>query len=263
MFIFLHHCLHLYPGGGTMAVAFFFVLGGFSMTLGYRNRIISKEFSYKEYLSRRVTKFYPLHWICLVLAIPFTLGIFKWTHVPVFILNAGLLHTLLPLEKLIFSYNAVSWYLADTMFFAVVFPIILKGIVAASLKGKGLIAFLMTIVYVVVAMLIPKEMYHAVLYASPYMRLMDFVLGIYLALVYLKLKEHQSFKWNNAVSQIVVFSLIALLVVESCLLSETATLFAPVYWIPMALLIFIASLSDRIGGGKIFYKTNICYALAS
>ena len=55
-------------------------------------------------------------------------------------------------------------------------------------------------------------------------------------------------KRNNAVCQIAIVSLIVLLVVESCLLSENATLFAPVYWIPVALLILIASLSERVGG---------------
>lgn len=59
LFIFFHHCLDLYPGGGTMAVTFFFVLGGFSMALGYRDRIMSSSFKYKDYLIRRCIKFYP------------------------------------------------------------------------------------------------------------------------------------------------------------------------------------------------------------
>lgn len=53
LFIFFHHCLHLYPGGGTMAVAFFFVLGGFAMTLGYKDKIMKEDFNYKQYLTRR------------------------------------------------------------------------------------------------------------------------------------------------------------------------------------------------------------------
>lgn len=50
LFIFFHHCLNIYPGGGSMAVAFFFVLGGFSMTLGYKERVLNSEFSYKQYM---------------------------------------------------------------------------------------------------------------------------------------------------------------------------------------------------------------------
>ena len=43
LFIFFHHCLGLYPGGGSMAVAFFFVLGGYSMTLGYKDKVIKPD----------------------------------------------------------------------------------------------------------------------------------------------------------------------------------------------------------------------------
>jgi len=261
-FIFFHHCLKIYPGGGSMAVTFFFVLGGFAMTLGYKDKITREDFNYRQYLTRRCIKFYPLHWLCLFAILPLFVLSFSWKQIPILALNAALLQTWIPLKGVYFSFNAVSWYLADTMFFAIVFPFILKWIVAASPKGRGLIAALMAVVYVAVTMLIPEEKYHAILYISPYMRLMDFVLGIFLALGYLNLKESQSFKWNSTVSQIVIFSLIALLVVESCLLSETATLIAPVYWIPVALLILIASLSERVGGGR-FYETNGYSVLAN
>lgn len=173
---------------------------------------------------------------------------FTWLDVPKLALNAVLLQTWVPIQKWYFSFNWVSWYLANTMFFAVVFPFIFKWIAGASPKGKGLIAALIAIIYVMVV--IPEEKYHAILYISPYTRLSDFVFGIYLALGYLKLKERPLEKWNNIVNQIVVISLIVLLVVESCVLSENATLFAPVYWIPVALLILVASLSERVGGAN-------------
>ena len=248
LFIFFHHCLHLYPGGGTMAVTFFFVLGGFAMTLGYKDKITSEDFNYKQYLTRRCIKFFPLHWLCILAVMPLALLSFTWLDVPKLALNAALLQTWVPIQEWYFSFNWVSWYLANTMFFAVVFPLVFRWIAGASPKGKGLIAVVMAIIYVVVALLVPEEKYHAILYISPYMRLSDFVFGIYLALGYLKFKERPLDKWNNIVSQIVVVSLMVLLVVESCVLSESATLFAPVYWIPVALLILVASLSERVGG---------------
>ncbi len=250
LFIFFHHCLGLYAGGGTMAVTFFFILGGFAMTLGYKDKIDGKNFNYKQYLARRCLKFYPLHWLCIIAVMPLALLSFSWVDVPKLFLNAALLQTWIPINKVYFSFNWVSWYLADTMFFAVVFPFLLKWIVGASPKGRCVIAILMTIVYILVAVTIPEEKYHAILYISPYMRLMDFVLGIFLALSYFKIKDQSLIKWNSTLCQIVVFSLIALLVVESCLLSENARLFAPVYWIPVAALILIASLSERNGGGQ-------------
>ena len=86
----------------------------------------------------------------------------------------------------------------------------------------------MGIVYILVASLIPEDKYHAVLYISPYMRLMDFVLGIYLAIGYLKIKEITLIKKNITLCQVITGSLIAILVVESCLLPDDAKLFAPV-----------------------------------
>ena len=250
LFIFFHHCLHLYPGGGTMAVTFFFVLGGFALTLGYKDKIVSKDFDYKQYLTRRCIKFYPLHWLCILAVMPLALLSFRWLDVPKLMLNAALLQTWVPIPKWYSSFNWVSWYLANTVFFAVVFPFVFRWIASASPKGKGLIAAVMAIIYMVVAVMIPEEKYHAILYISPYMRLMDFMFGIFLALGYLKLKDRSMEKWNNAVCQIAIVSLIVLLVVESCLLSENATLFALVYWVPVALLILVASLSERVGGGQ-------------
>lgn len=181
---------------------------------------------------------------------PLALLSFTWLDVPKLALNAALPQTWVPIQKWYFSFNWVSWYLANTMFFAVVFSFVFRSIAGASSKGKGLIAAVMAIIYSGSSV----YKYHAILYISPYMRLMDFMFGIFLALGYLKLRDRPMEKWNNAVCQIVMVSLIVLLVVESCLLSETATLIAPVYWIPVALLILTASLSER-NGGK-FYKTN-------
>jgi len=262
LFIFFHHCLALYPGGGTMAVTFFFVLGGFAMTLGYKDKVMKPDFDYKQYLTRRCVKFYPLHWLCIIAVLPLALLSFSWIDIPKLLANASLVQTWVPIANWYFSFNWVSWYLANTMFFAVVFPFIFRWIYTASSKGRAGIAVTLAVIYAIVALLIPTEKYHAILYISPYMRLMDFVLGIYLALGYMKWKEKPAGNWNNAVCQIVTVALIVLLVVESCLLSETATLVAPVYWIPVALLIVIASLSERVGGGN-FYKTNGYSVLAN
>ncbi len=233
-----------------MAVTFFFVLGGFVMSLGYKDKVIMTDFSYGQYLSRRCIKFYPLHWLCIFAIMPFAFLSFGWMDIPKLFLNAVLLQTWIPIKEIYFSFNAVSWYLADTMFFAIVFPIVFKWISNTSSKGRVALATALAVIYVIVALLIPEEKYHAVLYISPYMRLMDFVLGIYLALGYMKLRERPVRSKNRVISQIVVALLIVFLVLESCLLSETLTLFAPVYWIPVALLILIASLSEQIGGGR-------------
>lgn len=233
-----------------MAVAFFFVLGGFGLTLGYIDRVTTTAFSYKHYLTKRFVKFYPLHWICLLAALPLSFLSFNLKQLPVLAINAALLQTWIPLRGVYFSFNAVSWYLADTMFFAMVFPFLLKWIVRASSKGKVWIALGFAVGYAIVAFLTPANIHHAILYISPYMRLTDFVLGIYLALAFLKLKEKPLlFLRGSELVQIMTVTFIAILVIESCVLSEDAVLYAPVYWPFIALLILGVSLSEVTWGG--------------
>jgi len=263
LFIFFHHCLDLYDGGGTMAVAFFFVLGGFAMTLGYEKRVRSSEFNYKDYIVRRFIKFYPLHWLCLLAVLPLALWNFNWIAIPVFLINAVLLQTWIPVQGIYFSFNSVSWYLANTIFFAALFPFVFRWISGTSTKGKGIIAFFMAVSYILVASLIPEDKHHAVLYISPYMRLMDFVLGIYLAIGYLKIEDITLIKRNITLCQVITGSLIVILVVESCLLPDDARLFAPLYWIPISALILTVSLTERVGGGKFCCRTSICKNLAN
>lgn len=251
LFIFFHHCLNLFPGGGSVGVAFFFVLGGFSMTLGYGDKVTRPDFDYQRYLLRRCIKFYPSHWFCIVLLLPCVISALNWKDLGILCLNAALLQSWIPIKGVYFSYNAVSWYLVDTMFFAVVFPFVSKWIL--RVKQKGLIAAALFIVCVSVASAIPSHLYHAILYISPYMRLTDFVFGIVLGLWYLELKESREWKLNLnlnfAFCQAGIILLIVLLVVESSVLTEEARLFAPVYWIPVASLILLSSLSEANGGG--------------
>lgn len=258
LFIFFHHCLDIYPGGGTMAVTFFFVLSGFSLTLGYKDRVLQPEFCYTQYITRRCIKFYPLHWLCLLsAAIPVFITSFTGKKILLFLLNASLLQTWVPIKEIYFSFNMVSWFLADTMFFALAFPFLLKVIVKSNSLRKVCIAFFVALIYVTVVLLIPREQYHAILYISPYMRLADFVLGIFLALGYLRMKENRieiRFLNNKNISFLLFFGLIAMLVLESCVLTTEFRRIAPVYWILVSALIMTTSLTDGNGGGQIYGK---------
>ena len=251
-----------------MAVSFFFVLGGFSMTLGYKDKVVKPDFSYKQYLTKRCIKFFPLHWLCILAIMPLALVSFEIQQLPIFFANIALLQSWIPIQKVYFSFNWVSWYLADTIFFAVMFPLVFKYIVTKSTKGRTSIAVFLAVMYAVVAILLQAEYYHAVLYISPYMRLFDFIFGIYLALLFLKLKEQPAKWWyGNAIGQFSILILILILVIESCLLPEDATWFSPVYWILVAILILIASLIGRNGGGHFVgeqipttpWRVEFCY----
>ncbi len=138
------------------------------------------------------------------------------------------------------------------MFFAIIFPFLYKWIITSSKQGRALIALLFASMYFIVAVLLPVDKYHAILYIAPYMRLTDFVFGIYLALIFSSLKE-KSIKWRNekVISQLIPLLLIALLVVESCVLPKDLRLIAPVYWLFIGLLILSSSLMLTDQGGNL------------
>lgn len=244
LFIFFHHA-GVYSGGGTLSVAFFFVLSSFSLTLGYKDRIFLSEFSYKQYLIRRCIKFFPLHWITLIADIPLVLmTAFHWWLIPVFFINAALLQSLVPIKEVYFSFNAVSWFLADILFFALSFPFLLKGIYRRTVKQRIAIAFLLMIFYCGVIVLLPGSFQHAILYISPFVRILDFIFGIYLALFYLDIKDKKAFNRVNSYGSlflIIILGLIALLVAESCLLGSLEYI-SPLYWPLLALLILCAAI---------------------
>ncbi len=253
LFIFLHHSRG-YVGGGSMGVAFFFVLGGFCMALGYKEKVLRDGFKYGHYLTRRLIKFYPLHWLCLfsviILAAITSIPVTGAGSFPSFLLNFSLLHSWVPIKDVYFSYNSVSWYLANTIFFAIVFPFIFKWILRAKNNGRICLAAVCAIAYLATVLLIPSEDWHAILYISPYIRLTDFVFGIYLALAYNKIKETQ---WaqkafvNGTINMHLTILAIVLLVVESVILGNYQ-LVAPFYWPLIAIVIITATLSNQSGG---------------
>lgn len=261
--IFLHHCPNLYPGGGAMAVAFFFVLGGFSMTLGYSEKLKLPDWNYRNFIAKRAIKLCPLHWMCLIIALPTLLlhSLDIRTTLGIIGINAALLQSWVPIAKVYYSLNSVSWYLSDTMFFAIVFPPLCRMIMGSNRMQKIIIAAIMAIIYMIVVNIIPKDKYSAVLYICPMIRLMDFVFGMYLAFAYKTLKNTFEFDKFYLGIFLQVFSviLIVLLVIESCLLNEPVNRISPLFWPLIGALLLTVSLSGNCAGGAIGWKTNTCF----
>ena len=258
LLMFFWHCKNIYPGGG-MAVAFFFVLSGFSLTIGYKDRLLQSGFSYRQYFTRRCIKFYPLHWMCLLAATVLQMS-FSIKEIPVFLANASLLQSWIPDRSYYFSYNAVSWYLSDTIFFASVFPLLCGLIVKASVKWKVGIGVLLAVLYALTALLTPTEWHHALLYINPLLRLTDFVLGIYLALGFLYLKDNgakTSILSNGKVAGVIAIIAVLMLIIEPYLLEGEARLIGPVYWPLVAIIILTASMSNINGWGGKLLETNV------
>ena len=252
--IVLHH-LNLYDGGGTLGVAFFFMLGGFVLSLGYYDKVRAGDFSYVAFVRRRCAKFFPLHWLCLLAAIPLALipairggADIKTVLVP-FLPNALLLQSLIPIKAVYFSFNAVSWYLSDTLLFAFAFPFIVKCLERLDGKGRLMALSIILVAYTVLVYFLPVQHRHAILYISPLVRVVDFVLGIYLYLLYREISaRHIGRRTDVCLSMSLTVLMLAVAVMVSCIASEDTVLISAIYWMPLAMILMSTALSSEVGG---------------
>ena len=137
------------------------------------------------------------------------------------------------------------------MFFTVAFPFLLKWITSFQNRARVVIFLLLLLCYAAIALAIPQDWYHAVLYVSPYMRLFDFIFGVFLALFYLENKDNiinKALFRNSLFCLFLIIALIVLLIIQSNVLEPTMRIKAPVYWPLIACLILIATVSEGAGG---------------
>lgn len=260
LMIFVHH-LDLYKGGGSLAVAVFFMLGGFLSTLGYREKIVSSSFNYKNYLIGKAIKFYPLHWLLLLVAVPmmFYGGHYLLNDLCILVINASLLQSWIPIKLVYFSGNAVSWYLSDTIAFVVAFPFILRWMLGGSKTLKIAVAIGVLIIYILFWVFLPQDYTHRLFYISPIFRVIDYMVGMAAALCYLKLKNIQHVKEvvsNHSIQLNILACVCFLGLVAISFTNEQVVLHSVIYMPLVCIMLIITALT---GGGiceHLFYRSS-------
>lgn len=183
-FIFLHH-RQVWPGAGGMAVACFFVLGGFCSALGYVDKVRRPDFHYGQYLVGRLVKYYPLHWLYFCIAVLWT----RWFYLKALGINAFLLQSWIPDKIFYFSYNAASWYLSDVVFFVWICPFLLRFFASRSTRQLVFGLLVTILLYIMGTLFVPTDLHHALLYINPLSRMFDFSVGLVGGLLYLRWKD--------------------------------------------------------------------------
>lgn len=127
LLIFIHHCYVIpwsYQNGfGATGVTYFFLLSGFLLAYHYKRPIVENTFSYSDFLIKRVSKIYPLHWIVALFFVWLTWDEVLGKAIP---LNFMLLQSWFPLYKVYFSLNGTSWFLSSIVFCYFVFPLLIR-----------------------------------------------------------------------------------------------------------------------------------------
>lgn len=244
MMIFCHHA-YGYSGGGASAVSVFFILSGFCLMLGYKSRIVSGEFKYYDYCKRRLSKIYPIHLLTLFVTLIVTFDIGQlMINKRMLLANLFLLQSWIPERSYYFSYNAIAWYLSTALFAYLCFPMIIIFLNKLTGKQRKVVFFSVLFAYCVVALAMPIENYHSMLYIHPSSRLVDFIIGIFLADFYMNHEWAKVSRYKILIDFGIILSFLLLNVIGIYAPSPYRVLGA-IYWLPAASLILLTSISQR------------------
>lgn len=255
LMIFMHHFSMgervIFSEGGVLAVCFFFILSGFVLAYSYQERLVAQEITSRSFYVGRLSKLYPLHILCFLVAAVLIIKTISWKHLLVAPVNLALLQSWIPVKGVYFSYNAVSWFSSDMLFFYLIFPWL--ALKMRTIEWKKLIVggLVVLSVYLLLVQLIPAAWQHAVFYINPCFRLLDFTLGIVLFKWLHELKEPDSVcknKWFVTVSEVSALALLALFISQAVLIPGVYK-FALYYWLPIAFILFVFVFFNNRGGG--------------
>lgn len=165
---------------GYIGVSFFFVLSGFILCYVYQEKFLNKTVTSKQFYLARLARIYPLHVVTLIIAIPleFWGNPVEWSRIATGFLQLGMVHSLVPVEDVYFSYNGPSWSIATEAFFYVFFPAIIYFVKINNRKMQCILFLFMVIAVPIFMNIVPTAWQNPIFYISPLGRIVDFIIGI-------------------------------------------------------------------------------------
>ena len=264
LMIFVHHYVYPpYNPFGDFPVAFFFILSGYVMTLGYQKKMLSPEFDYKIFLFKRIKKVYPLHFIMMVIALmPIVISavihfdisrmLSLACSIPAFLL----IQSWIPDLQYTYAGNSVSWFLSSMIFCYIMAPFIIRMISLYTKKAFMLLMIVLIAYFVVIYHISGPRMGYCV-YIFPIIRLIDFTMGAMLYKV-MAVCSFETIK-NLSTHSKSLLELLAIMAIGLAMLLGGIVLpqyeLASLYWIPSILVIFVFALFGS--GGGIFQNCSI------
>lgn len=213
LIVFSHIVGESFDFGGECGVSFFFMLSGFVLALGYGGRVEQGQFDTNAFLMRQLLKFYPLHLLALVAIVVLDIRSGHFCGWPYLMPAFLLLQSWIPLNEYNFAGNGPSWFLCDILFCYILFSKVYLGL---NRLTRTCLAWLLTVVvvaYLMFAFAIPADSVNSILYVAPWMRLIDFCLGILLCRLYCSASGRQWAQWmagrNVTASELLAVVLLA------------------------------------------------------
>lgn len=245
---------------GYIGVGFFFMLSGFILAYNYKSKFSIKEIDKKNFWIMRLARVYPLHLLTLYLSVPLVLMLWNYNLTGIqlpFFLNLFLLQSyILPPFEYYWSFNTVSWSISDEMFFYFLFPFIINFLN----RKKELLITMVILAGVAIPFLMLKtssmDMRPVWFYIHPIFRIVDFLIGILLYEIYLKMKSNKILKFAS----ILEFSAVLLFVLFFLFHNSVPQVYrySCYYWLPISSIILIFSFQKGFFS-RLFSNKHLVY----
>jgi len=236
--------------GGECGVMFFFMLSGFILAYAYGKQVSDDTFQHKRFLGKQLSKFYPLHVLtfAVMALLDARLGIFYgWGKL---VANLLLLQSWVPDNDFYFVANGSSWFLSDLLFFYVLFPFLYRYLMRLSGQCLLVLVFIVLAAYAAIAYEIPTEMINPILYAAPWMRVLDFSIGLLVYRLYVSETGHKLKDVLTRRPSMVELLMVALVVISFFVYGHVSWRFrcAALFWLVLPPVLYTFVSLDRERG---------------
>jgi peptidoglycan/LPS O-acetylase OafA/YrhL len=190
--IFLCHSHLVWEPWGGWAVSVFFVMSGFLMYRSYAQRNLPESIKDSAIFAwRKVKKLYPLHILMLFAAMGIDLLLIltgKTDESIVHMLlravpNIFLIQSWLPVERVFYGFNGVSWFLSSYVSMIFLFPFLMRKMQKSWSKKKAIILtvgcyFSLLVISFLFELFNLQDYEVWFFYIFPPTRLLDFIVGM-------------------------------------------------------------------------------------
>lgn len=252
--VVLYHAAELLPfsvdGAGVIGVSIFIQASGFCIGIGAEKYRQSSPKTL-DYLRRKVKRFYPMHCLGLLLVLSLNIRLRQQNRLLAFLVNLLLIQSWFPTKEFYFSYNGVSWYLSDLIFFWILTPFLIRWINRrVCRKARELMALYGGLFFFLclISMIGAKTRYaHFILYIFPPVRGMEYTMAVCAGAAYKSfLKDFFGHRWVQVIAillysfSIIVYPNLPTYYTYSCL-----------YIIPTTVVICAAAALPKFGCSQI------------
>lgn len=142
---------------GEYAVAIFFIISGFVLSLSYGERLVKEEVSNKKFFLSRIFKLYPLHLLVIAIMIPldYRLGhLGPWYQT---VAHTFLLQCWVPIHEFMGALNGPTWFLSDLIIYYFLFKYLYRWLMQRK-KALPLVIFIIYMMaYIALTMIIEED----------------------------------------------------------------------------------------------------------